>query len=151
MQGRYAVESSYEDFIIEGDYITHKYLAYSHYNREFAERNGYDYEEEDAVYEDRIVEWDYRNGVMKTEWMGDIIVDKNGNIRRDSSYYYLYYKTDQPRPDPIDPSTLNSTEGDAGTDITEEDEAFEEREESLEATEDAAQDAGVTGENDVEA
>ncbi len=151
MQGRYAIERDYEDIVIDGDDIVLTYLAFTHYNREYAERYGYNYEEEDAVYEDRIVKWDYRNGVMKTEWMGDIIVDKNGNIRRGDRYYGTFYKTDKPRPEPIDPSTLNNPEGDINADISDdEEESLEEREESIESTEDAAEDAGIEGENDVQ-
>ncbi len=152
MQGRYAIERDYEDIIIEGDDITLTYLAYTHYNREYAERYGYNYDEQDSVYEDHVVKWDYRNGVIKTEWMGDIFVDKDGNIRRGDYTYGTFYKTDKPRPEPIDPSTLNNPEGDIDADIPlEEEEAFEEREESLESTEDAAEDAAIEGENDVQA
>ena len=144
MQGRYARESDYTDIVIEGDGVTKTYLAYTHYDRDYAERYGYDYDEEDAVYEDRVVKWDYRNGLIKTEWMGDYIVDKDGNIRRENENYYIYYKTDAPRPDPIDPSTLNSVEGDIDADIsTDEAEAIEERDEDLEATEKAAGEAGA--------
>ena len=151
MQGRYAIERDYEDIIIEGDEIVLTYLSYSHYDRDYAERYGYDYSGDDSVYDDHIVEWDYRNGVIKTQWMGDIIVDKNGNIRRGDRYYSTFYKTDEPRPEPIDPSTLGNPEGDEDADIsTEEEEAFEEREESLESTEDAAEDAVIEGENDVQ-
>ena len=152
MQGRYAIERDYEDIMIEGDEIVLTYLAYTHYDRDYAERYGYNYEEEDSVYEDRIVEWDYRNGVIKTEWMGDIIVDKNGNIRRGDTYYGTFYKTDEPRPEPIDPSTLKTPEGSINADLSAEaEDAFEEREESLESTEDAAEDAAAEGENDVQA
>ena len=155
MQGRYAIERDYEDIVIEGDEITLTYLAFTHYNRDYAERYGYDYNESDSVYEDHIVKWDYRNGVIKTKWMGDIIVDKDGNIRRGDYYYGTFYKTDKPRPEPIDPSTLKTPEGSFNADISaEEEEAFEEREESLESTEDAAEDAGedavIEGENDVQ-
>ena len=78
MQGRFAMERDYEDIIIEGDEVTLTYLAYTHYNREYAERYGYDYDEQDSVYEDHVEKWDYRNGVIRTQWMGDLIVDKNG-------------------------------------------------------------------------
>lgn len=152
MQGRYAIERDFEDIIIDGDDITLTYLAFTHYNRDYAERYGYDYDEQDSVYEDRVVEWDFRNGVIKTGWMGDMIVDKNGNIRRGDNYYGTFYKTDKPRPEPIDPSTLKNPEGDIDADITpEEEEAFEEREESIESTEDAAEDAVIEGENDEQA
>ena len=133
MQGRYAIERDYEDIYIEGDKITLTYLSFSHYNREYAERYGYDFEE-DSVYEDDVVEWDYRHGVIKTYWMGDIIVDKNGNIRRGDYEYSTFYRTDKPRPEPIDPSTLNSIEGYINADITEEEEELvEERSDELEA------------------
>lgn len=151
MQGRYAIERDYEDIIIDGDDITLTYLAYTHYNRDYAERYGYNYDEEDSVYEDRVVKWDYRNGVIKTRWMGDIIVDKDGNIRRGDSYYGTFFKTDKPRPEPIDPSTLKTPEGSINADIyDEEEEEFEEIQEDLESTEDAAEDAGIEGENDVQ-
>ena len=151
MQGRFAIERDYEDIVIDGDDIVLTYLAYSHYNRDYAERYGYNYDEQDSVYEDRVVKWDYRNGVIKTAWMGDIIVDKNGNIRRGDEYYFTFYKTDKPRPEPIDPATLKNVEGDVNADIPEEDEeAFEEIHEDLEALQDAAEDAELTGESDVE-
>ena len=151
MQGRFAIERDYEDIVIDGDDIVLTYLAYSHYNRDYAERYGYNYDEQDSVYEDRVVKWDYRNGVIKTAWMGDIIVDKNGNIRRGDEYYFTFYKTDKPRPEPIDPATLKNVEGDVNADIPEEDEeAFEEIHEDLEALQDAAEDAEMTGESDVE-
>ena len=146
MQGRYAIERDYEDIIIEGDEVTLTYLAYTHYNREYAERYGYNYDEQDSVYEDHIVKWDYRNGVIRTEWMGDLIVDKNGNIRRGESYYGTFYKTDKPRPEAIDPSTLKNPEGSINADLSEgEEEAFEEREESLESTDGAALEAAAEG------
>lgn len=151
MQGRYAIERGYEDIVIDGDDIVLTYLSFSHYNREYAEKYGYDYYGEDSVYEDRVVKWDHRNGVIKTAWMGDMVVDKNGNIRRGDDYYWIFYRTDKPRPDPIDPSTLNDPEGGSGADIsTEEEEAIEELQEDLESTEEAAEDAGIQGENDVE-
>ena len=151
MQGRYAIERDYEDIIIEGDEITLTYMSFSHYDREFAEKYGYDYSGEDSVYDDHIEEWDYRNGVIRTQWMGDIIVDKNGNIRRGDRYYSTFYKTDKPRPEPIDPSTLSTPEGDINADISAEDEQlFEEREEIIESTEDAAEEAAPEGENDVQ-
>ena len=43
MQGRYAIERDYEDIIIEGDEIILTYMSFSHYDREFAEKYGYDY------------------------------------------------------------------------------------------------------------
>ena len=160
MQGRFAMERDYEDIIIEGDEITLTYLAYTHYNREYAERYGYDYDEQDSVYEDHIVKWDYRNGVIRTEWMGDLIVDKNGNLRRGDSYYGTFYKTDKPRPEPIDPSTLKTPEGSINLENQDgsitmdasdgEEEALEEREESLESTDSAALEAAAEGIIDVQ-
>ena len=160
MQGRYAIERDYEDIIIEVDDVTLTYLAFTHYNREYAERYGYDYDEQDSVYEDRVVKWDYRNGVIKTQWMGDLIVDKNGNIRRGDYYYGTFYKTDKPRPEPIDPSTLKTPEGSINLENQDgsitmeasdgEEEAFEEREESLESTDSAALEAAAEGIIDVQ-
>lgn len=144
MQGRYAIERDYEDIYIEGDKITLTYLAYTHYNREYAEKYGYDYDEEDAVYEDDVAKWDYRHGVIKTYWMGDIIVDKDGNIRRGDYSYSTFRRTDEPRPEPIDPSTLNEPEGDINAEIDpEEEEAVEERSEELDLTQDAAAAADI--------
>jgi hypothetical protein len=160
MQGRFAMERDYEDIIIEGDEVTLTYLAYTHYNREYAERYGYDYDEQDSVYEDHVVKWDYRNGVIRTEWMGDLIVDKNGNLRRGDSYYGTFYKTDKPRPEPIDPSTLKTPEGSINLENQDgsitmdasdgEEEALEEREESLESTDSAALEAAAEGIIDVQ-
>lgn len=139
MQGRFAIERDYEDIYIEGDTITLTYLAYSHYNREYAEQYGYNYDEEDAVYEDNVIEWDYRHGVIKTYWMGDIIVDKNGDIRRGDYSYSTFYRTDAPRPDPIDPATLDDSEADENAGLTpEEEEDVEVRSEELEETQEAA-------------
>lgn len=157
MQGRYAIELDYEDIYIEGDTITLTYLELSHYDREYAETYGYEYDMEDNVYEDHIVEWDYRNGVMKTEWMGDIIVDKDGNIRRGDSYYWTFLRTDEPRPEPIDPSTLANPDGGSGVELSpEEEQAIEEREESQQQTEETLEEATpegteTEGEEDVQA
>ena len=160
MQGRFAMERDYEDIIIEGDEVTLTYLAYTHYNREYAERYGYDYDEQDSVYEDHVEKWDYRNGVIRTQWMGDLIVDKNGNLRRGDSYYGTFYKTDKPRPEPIDPSTLKTPEGSINLENQDgsitmdasdgEEEALEEREESLESTDSAALEAAADGIIDVQ-
>ncbi len=152
MQGRYAIEQDYEDIYIEGDTITLTYLEFSHYDREYAEEYGYDYDAEDSVYDDKITRWDYRNGVIETEWMGDIIVDKNGNIRRGDSYYGTFFRTDEPRPDPIDPSTLTNPEGNSSEELSpEEEQVIEEREESQQLTEDALEEAAPEGEGDVQA
>ena len=160
MQGRFAMERDYEDIIIEGDEVTLTYLAYTHYNREYAERYGYDYDEQDSVYEDHVEKWDYRNGVIRTQWRGDLIVDKNGNLRRGYSYYGTFYKTDKPRPEPIDPSTLKTPEGSINLENQDgsitmdasdgEEEALEEREESLESTDSAALEAAAEGIIDVQ-
>lgn len=145
MQGRFAIERWYEDIIIEGDEVTLTFLSMSHYDRDYAERHGYDYEE-DSVYHDRVVEWDYRHGVIRMEWMSEMIVDKKGNIRRYGNT--TYYRTNKPRPEPIDPATLNyngsagNTDDSAGT-SEESGNEIEAREESLEATQEAASAAGV--------
>jgi hypothetical protein len=136
VQGRYAIESSYMDLVIEGDLVTLTYWSYSHYDRSYAERYGYD-AEEDSVHTDHIVKWDYKHGVLKTEWMDDLIIDSDGNIHRGK--YTVLYKTDRPRPDPIDPSTLNNADGDPDAVVPEEtEEAAEERNEDVEKTEEAA-------------
>ena len=138
VQGRYAIESSYTDLIIEGDEVTLTYLSYSHYNRDYAERYGYD-SEKDSVYTDHIVKWDYKHGVLKTEWMDDLIIDKDGNIHKGK--YTVLYKTDRPRPEPIDPATLEHPEGDPEYVFPyETEEEVEERADSIEeATEAAAE------------
>ena len=142
MQGRYAIERDYEDIIIDGDEITLTYMSLSHYDKDYAEKYGYDYYGDDSVYDDHVKEWDYRHGVIKTEWMGDLIVDKNGNIRRGDSYYSTFYKTDKPRPEPIDPATLKSPEGDGNAEVTpEEEQLFEEIEDSIESDENALEEA----------
>lgn len=151
-QGRYEESSYYEDIIIEGDQFTLTYLERSHYDRDYAERYGYEYDYYDSEYEDRVVEWDYRHGVIKTEWMGDIIVDKNGNLRRGKSYYGTFYKTDKPRPELIDPSTLTNPDGEADAELTpEEEQVIEEREENIETDEEALDGAEGSDEADVQA
>lgn len=159
MQGRYAIERDYEDIIIDGDEVTLTYMSFSHYDREYAEKYGYDYYGDDSVYEDHVTAWDYRHGVIKTEWMGDLVVDKNGNIRRGDSYYSTFYKTDKQRPEPIDPSTLTNPEGNEGAEISpEEEQLIEEIEDSIEsdehalegvqaAAEEASEDTEKTDEN----
>lgn len=147
LQGRYVMDDYYDDVIIEGDKITLSYLVFSHYDREYAERYGYDYDLQDSSYDDRIVEWDYKNGVIRTKWMGDFIIDKDGNLVRDE--YWIYYKTDQPRPEPIDPSTLEHPEGIINLDddeaLTPDDQQViednEEREEAIEETQEKAEEA----------
>lgn len=141
LQGRFAIERDYEDIVIEGDDITLTYLETSHYDRDYAERYGYNYDYDDSVYKDHIVEWDYRHGVIRSDWMEEIIVDKNGNLRRGK--YWVFYKTDKPRPEPIDPSTLKNPKGSYNEELPEdEQEELDEVQEDLEATEDAAKEAG---------
>ena len=142
MQGRYSYDRYYEDVVIEGDDLTLTYWSYSHYDRDYAEKYGYD-AEEDSVYKDRVVKWDYRHGIMKTEWMGDFYVDKDGNLLRGK--YNIFYKTNAPRPDPIDPSTLGSTSEGADAITDTEEEIIQEREESIEETQEAAEEAGAIG------
>ena len=148
-QGRYEESHYYEDIVIEEDKVTLTYLEMSHYNRDYAERYGYSYDYGDSVYDDRVREWDYRHGVIRTEWMGELIVDKDGNIRRSDSYYGTFYKTDKPRPEPIDPSTLKNPNGDADAELTtEEEQLLEERDENLETDEDALEGIEDTENND---
>ena len=87
-------------------------------------------------------------------------MDKNGNLRRGDSYYGTFYKTDKPRPEPIDPSTLKTPEGSINLENQDgsitmdasdgEEEALEEREESLESTDSAALEAAAEGIIDVQ-
>ena len=128
---------------IEDDIITLTYLSYSHYDRSYAERYGYDYEQ-DSEHKDTIVKYDYKHGVLKTEWMDDLIIDSDGNIRRGK--YSTYYKTDRPRPEPIDPATLNNPDGDPDADLPDgTEEAVEERDESLEDAAEAEAAAAAAG------
>lgn len=170
MQGRF-VYDMYEDFYFEGDTVTKTYYSISHYDREYAEQYGYE-EYGDSVYEDTVVKWDYRRGVIKCKWMEDIIVNKDGTI----SYYHVKFtKTDEPAPEPIDPSTLKnynldsaeegSTDGpesvpgiEEGSDplsddslSEEEKEALETEQKSLEETQEAAEKAGVLPEGETDA
>ena len=136
VQGRYSLESSYMDMVIEGDEVTFTYWSYSHYDRNYAERYGYD-AEQDSVYTDHIVKWDYRHGVLKTEWMDDLIIDSDGNIHKGK--YTVLYKTDRPRPEPIDPSTLNNPQGDPDAVVPEDvADAIDERADSIEEATEAA-------------
>lgn len=142
VQGRYAIESSYIDLVIEGDLVTLTYWSYSHYNKDYAEKYGYD-AEQDSVHTDHIVKWDYKRGVLKTEWMDDLIIDRDGNIHKGK--YTTLYKTDRPRPDPIDPSTLNNPEGDLEMDIPDQTEqAVDERSDSIEEALEAAAAAKIS-------
>lgn len=142
VQGRYAIESSYTDLIIEGDEVTLTYLAYSHYNRDYAERYGYD-ADKDSVLTDHIVKWDYKHGVLKTEWMDDLIIDKDGNIHRGK--YTVLYKTDRPRPEPIDPATLEHPEGDP--EYTNPDETYDDPEVRADEIEEATEAAAAFAES----
>lgn len=139
MQGRFALDRYYEDVIIEGDDVTLTYYEVSHYDRDYAENYGYSEEFEDSVYDDRIIGWEYKTGTIKTEWMGDMYVDKDGNLHRES--YETFYRTDKPKPEPIDPSTLTNNGAGEEALTDEEAETLERRDESLEATEDAAENA----------
>lgn len=150
-QGRYEESQYYEDLMIEEDQVILTYLERSHYDRDYAERYGYEYDYDDSVYDDRVKEWDYRHGVIRTEWMGDLIVDKNGNIRRGDRYYGTFYKTDKPRPERIDPSTLSTPDGEPDAEFTpEEEQVIEEREENLETDEEALEGTEDSDETDVQ-
>ncbi len=154
LQGRFVTDYA-EDIIIDGDTITLTYYNQSHYDLEYAERYGYsDYG--DSVYEDQIIEWDYRRGQIKCRWMDTISIDKEGKL-----HYYSqeFSKTDSPVPTPIDPSELslykkgysdsedaNSEDEDAdtGEEMTEEEQAAQDAvQESQDETQAAAEDAGV--------
>ena len=142
LQGRY--ETDYvEDIEIIGDEITLTYYEVSHYDIEYAEKYGYS-EYDDYVYEDTVAEWDYREGVIRGNWMSEIRVDKDGNLRY---YSQTYKKTDADKPVPFDPSLLKSDTPAADADeefYTDDEEAgLEESRESLDQTEEAAEDAGI--------
>ncbi len=158
LQGRYETDYA-EDIVIDGDSLTLTYYNQSHYDLEYAEKYGYsDYE--DSVYDDEIVEWDYRRGQIKLKWMDTITVDKSGDL----VYYHQQYKrTNEPKPTPLDPSLLsqykqgyedglNAGEEDAdssddaasGAGLTEEEqEAQDAVQESQDETQAAAEEAGV--------
>ena len=158
LQGRYETDYA-DDIVIDGDSLTLTYYNQSHYDLEYAEKYGYsDYE--DSVYDDEIVEWDYRRGQIKLKWMDTITVDKSGNL----VYYHQQYKrTNEPKPTPLDPSLLsqykqgyedglNAGEEDAdssddaasGAGLTEEEqEAQDAVQESQDETQAAAEEAGV--------
>ena len=154
LQGRFETDYA-EDIVIDGDTITLTYYNQSHYDLEYAERYGYS-EYEDSVYEDDIVEWDYRRGEIKCSWMDSLYVDKDGNL------VYLkqaFRKTDNPKPTPIDPSELSLYKkgyNDSQAEENEEDEAAyddgltseealgqEAAQESKDETQEAAEDAGI--------
>ena len=158
LQGRYETDYA-EDIVIDGDSLTLTYYNQSHYDLEYAEKYGYsDYE--DSVYDDEIVEWDYRRGQIKLKWMDTITVDKSGNL---VYYHQQYKKTNEPKPTPLDPSLLsqykqgyedglNAGEEDAdssddaasGAGLTEEEqEAQDAVQESQDETQAAAEEAGV--------
>ncbi len=159
LQGRFASDYS-EDIVIEGDTLTLTYYNRSHYDLEYAEKYGYS-EYEDSMYDDEIVEWDYRRGEIKLKWMDTITVDKEGIL---VYYHQQFKKTSEPKPTPIDPSILSQYKQDyedsldgqeegtedgsdtaaSGTEMTEEEqEAQDKTEESLEKTQESAEDAGV--------
>lgn len=158
LQGRYETDYA-EDIVIDGDSLTLTYYNQSHYDLEYAEKYGYsDYE--DSVYDDEVVEWDYRRGQIKLQWMDTITVDKEGNL---VYYHQQYKKTNEPKPTPLDPSLLsqykqgyedglNAGEEDAdssddaasGEGLTEEEqEAQDAVQESQDETQAAAEEAGV--------
>ena len=158
LQGRYETDYA-EDIVIDGDSLTLTYYNQSHYDLEYAEKYGYsDYE--DSIYDDEIVEWDYRRGQIKLKWMDTITVDKSGNL---VYYHQQYKKTNEPKPTPLDPSLLsqykqgyedglNAGEEDAGASddaasgagLTEEEqEAQDAVQESQDETQAAAEEAGV--------
>ena len=158
VQGRFA-NDMYEDIYIEGDKITLTYYSISHYDKEYAEKWGYE-DYGDSVYEDRIVKWDYRRGAIKCDWMSDITIDRDGDL---VYYHQKFVKTDEPAPVPFDPSTLENynPEGEEAPPAEEPDfddpatqeeqEAAEEQQESLEGTEEAAEDAGILPEGETDA
>lgn len=162
IQGRFATDA-YEDLVFEGDDVTLTYYNMSHYDRDYAERYGYD-EYDDSVYEDKVEEWDYRKGVIRFHWMSEIYVDKAGNL---VYYQQVFKKTDEPAPEPIDPSTLGNyhSEGeeealpeegedlqasDGSEDISDDGGlgAAEEQQENREETQEAAEEAGVIPESE---
>ena len=162
VQGRFATDY-FEDIYFEGDDVTLTYYNMSHYDREYAERYGYD-EYDDSVYEDKVEKWDYRRGVIKFHWMSEMYVDRDGNL---VYYSQVFKKTDEPAPEPIDPSTLNNYHpegeedalpedggelqtGDETEDITDDGGlgAAEEQQENLEETQEAAEEAGVIPESE---
>lgn len=150
LQGRYVASYGYEEAMIEGDIVTVTFLEPSHYNREYAERYGYSEEFSDHSYEHRVTEWDYRHGVIKLDWGGDLIVDKSGGLRY--SQNIQYFKTDEPRPEPIDPASLKNNGGEVDPDddstLTPEDEEtleeLEEIQERQEEESERAEEAGVS-------
>ena len=141
MQGRY--ETDYcEDIEIIGDDVTLTYYEISHYDPDYAEKYGYS-EYDDSVYEDSVEKWDYRNGVIKCRWMDDLIIDKQGNIRY---YNQTFVKTDADKPVPFDRSILDqdSSTEEPEDSLTEDDlNALDASKDSLDQTEEAAEDAGV--------
>lgn len=150
LQGRY--ESDYfQDIEIMGDDVTNTYYEISHYDLEYAKTYGY-YDGEDSVFEDQVVEWDYRHGVIKMRWMDEITVDKDGNITYLST---TLKKSDAPKPEPFDKALLNESASSGDTDIStdsellEEKDAAEEQQDSLDQTEQAEL-AGKANANETE-
>ena len=146
LQGRFETDYA-EDIEIIGDDIYVTYYEISHYDADYAETYGYS-EYGDYVYDDRIVRWDYRHGVIKCSWMSDIIVNKDGDLVQYSST--VFRKTDADKPVPIDPSTLGDPGDTSGTGSDdwswtdeETEDALDMREDSLEELQDEAEDAGV--------
>ena len=143
IQGRYTA-NDYEDIFIDGDDVKLVYYDPSHYDIGFAERNGYS-EYGDSVYEDKVEKWDYRKGVIKCGWMDEITVDREGRL---VYYSQEFTATDEPHPEPFDPSLLGNDQEDPGEAEPEQEdpeipEELEEQQKSLEDTQGAAEDAGV--------
>lgn len=161
IQGRFA-SSMYEDFYFEGDDVTLTYYSVSHYDRDYAESYGYE-EYDDSVYEDKVEKWDYRTGTIKFRWMSDVYVDRNGDL---VYYSQVFKKTDEPAPEPIDPSTLKNYNPEGEEAAQEESEdlqaaegsednaedgaagAAEKQQENLEETQEAAEEAGIIPESE---
>ncbi len=150
LQGRFKGYYS-EDIFIDGDKIRIVYYEKSHYDIEYARKYGYS-EYDDSMYDDYVVEWDYRNGRIKCDWMSDLIVDKNGRIQY---YSQPFVKTDEPAPEPFDPALLEEQQDEGAGAAAPEEELSEEeqtdidnQEKSMEETQEAAEAAGVLPEGE---
>ena len=150
LQGRFEGHYS-EDIFIDGDKIKLVYYEKSHYDIEYARKYGYS-EYDDSMYDDYVVEWDYRNGKIKCSWMDELIVDKYGRL---VYYDQPYVKTDEPAPEPFDPAILEEQQdNEADAAVPEEELSDEEQseadnqEKSMEETQEAAEAAGVLSEGE---
>ena len=135
LQGRFETDYA-EDIEIVGDEITLTYYEVSHYDIGYAQEYGYS-EYDDSVYQDRVAKWDYRNGVIKCEWMSDITVDKDGSLVYNGQHFN---PSSDPKPVPFDVSELGETDAYPESELTEDDELYhyyEEWDESRELTEEA--------------